>query len=157
MALEIGIKAPNFTLPSTIGKDFTLDITKFGKPLILYFYPADFTLGCTNEACGYRDTFELFQSFDIDIVGISKDSLESHYKFKTQYNLPYELLTDANMEIANLYQVTIPIINFTKRTTYLLDRYHKISSVYENIFVAKMHIQEMIKKAKGMNQMAKVI
>ena len=149
MALSIGKKAPHFSLPSSSGKEFNLAIDYLGKPLILYFYPADFTKGCTTEACSYRDSFDVFKGYDIDIVGISKDSVLSHKKFKEKYKLPFELLSDTKLEVAKKYDAVFPIINVTKRITYLLDKTHTIVAVYDNLFLAQKHIDEMVKKVKS--------
>lgn len=149
MSLKVGTKAPNFSLPSTSGKNFTLNIDKIGKPLIIYFYPKDFSAGCTAEACEFRDTFSLFRGFDIDIVGISRDSVLTHKEFKKAHNLPFELLADEDGEVAKLYDSVVPLINFTKRTTYLLDKQHKIVAVYENLFSATSHIKNMVQQVKN--------
>jgi hypothetical protein len=90
MPLPVGTKAPDFTLGSTSGKDFSLHRDMKNKPCILYFYPKDFSVGCTNEACSFRDTFEVFKELNITIIGISRDSLESHAKFKKTLALPFD-------------------------------------------------------------------
>ncbi len=149
MALKLGSKAPNFTLDSTTGKNFTLNIDKIGKPLIIYFYPKDFSSVCTAEACEFRDTFSMFREFEIDIVGISRDSVVTHREFKKAHNLPFELLADIDGEVAKQYDAVLPLINFTKRITYLLDKSHKIVAAYENLFGASSHIKEMVKQVKG--------
>lgn len=149
MALKLGSKAPNFTLDSTTGKNFTLNIDKIGKPLIIYFYPKDFSSGCTAEACEFRDTFSMFREFDIEIVGISRDSVVTHREFKKAHNLPFELLADIEGEVAKQYDAVLPLINFTRRITYLLDKSHKIVAAYENLFAATSHIKEMVKQVKS--------
>jgi len=153
MALKIGIKAPNFTLPSTSGKNFTLDIDQIGKPLIIYFYPKDFTAGCTAEACEFRDSFSVFRDFDIEIVGISRDSILTHRAFKNSKELPFELLADEDGAVAKQYDAMVPFINLTRRITYLLDKNHSIVGAYENMFAASGHIKAMIKELKS-NQIA---
>lgn len=148
MPLKINEKAPDFTLPSTTGTSFSLyEITK-GKPLILYFYPKDFTGGCTTEACEFRDHFALFRNLQIDIIGISKDDIETHLKFKQSYNLPFELLSDENGLVAERYKAIIPVIKVIRRITYLLDKEHKIAAVFESMFGAARHIEYMINKVK---------
>lgn len=149
MSLKIGDKAPNFTLDSTSGKKFTLESDKAGKPFILYFYPKDFTKGCTAEACEFRDAFSEFKGLDIDIVGISKDSVITHKAFQKEHNLPFELLADEDQKVAKLYHAIIPIVGLTKRITFLLDKDHQIVAIYEELFGATKHITEMIKKVKA--------
>jgi thioredoxin-dependent peroxiredoxin len=145
MPLATGQKAPDFTLPSTSGRNFSLYRDMENKPCILYFYPKDFSVGCTNEACSFRDTFEVFNELNIKIIGISRDSLESHLKFKKTLNLPFDLLADEGGKICAEYKTQLPFVpTFTKRTTYLLDKNQMILAVYENIFSSKRHIQTMV-------------
>ena len=149
MSLSIGSKAPRFLLPSSSGKNFDLEVDYKDKPLLLYFYPADFTRGCTAEACSYRDSFEVFKDYEVAIIGISKDSVSSHKRFRKEYKLPFELLSDTKLEVARKYDAVFPIVNITKRITYLLDKSHNIVAVYDNLFLAKSHIDEMMKKVKA--------
>ena len=148
MALTVGMQAPDFTLPSTTGKRFTLSQHMKGKACILYFYPKDFTPGCTKEACGFRDAFSFFRNMDIDILGISADTVLSHQKFKEKYELPFELLADVNRKVAKSYQATLPLIGTVRRITYLLAKDHKIAAVYKNLFGAEKHVQEMVETIK---------
>ncbi len=150
MALKVGSKAPDFSTPSTEGKDFNLDKDLFNKACILYFYPKDFTSGCTNEACGFRDTFEIFDNLNIPVYGISRDDVETHHKFRKALNLPFHLLADVDAKVSNLYD-TVPLLMpfFTKRTTYLLDKKHNVAAVYENIFSAEKHIKSMVENLKS--------
>jgi peroxiredoxin Q/BCP len=149
MALSVGKKAPSFILPSSSGQNFDLEVNFKDKPLLLYFYPADFTRGCTAEACSYRDSFEVFKEYDVDIIGISKDPISTHKRFKKEYKLPFELLSDTKLEVARKYDAVFPIVNITKRITYLLDKSHTIVAVYDNLFMAKSHIDVMMKKVKA--------
>lgn len=147
MPLPINTKAPDFNLPSTSGKNFSLYKDMLAKPCILYFYPKDFSVGCTNEACSFRDTFEVFLELNIKIIGISRDSLESHLKFKKTLNLPFDLLADEGGKVCAEYKTQLPFVPlFTKRTTYLLDKNQMILAVYENIFSSKRHIKAMIEQ-----------
>lgn len=146
MPLKINQQAPDFTLPSTNGKMFTLSKDMLNKPCILYFYPKDFTPGCTKEACEFRDSFTLFRDLQITVIGISRDDVNTHQAFKKQYKLPFDLLADIKGEVASLYDVSMPIIKFTRRTTYLLDKQHRVAAVYTNLFAAEKHIQSMIEQ-----------
>ncbi len=148
MALSVQTKAPDFTLPSTSGQDFTLSKDKAGKPCIIYFYPKDFTPGCTAEACDFRDNIAYFKDLDIDVIGISRDSVATHLRFQKTYELPFQLLADTKGEVARQYKALIPLLGVTKRITYLLDKNHTIVAVYENLFGAKNHIKEMIREVK---------
>jgi peroxiredoxin Q/BCP len=145
MSLPVGQKAPDFTLSSTTGKDFNLYRDMMGKPCVLYFYPKDFSMGCTTQACSFRDTFEVFHELDITVIGISRDSIESHLKFKKTLGLPFDLLADENGKVCEAYATQLPFVPaFTKRTTYLLDARQSILAVYENIFSSKKHIKTMV-------------
>lgn len=99
MALSKGRKAPDFQLPSSKDRNFRLSETLAGCPCILYFYPKDFTPGCTQEACDFRDNFSFFKELDIDVVGISKDTVATHKKFIETNKLPFELLSDEKGEV----------------------------------------------------------
>lgn len=149
MPLKINQPAPDFTLASSSRRMFTLSKDMFNKPCILYFYPKDFTPGCTKEACEFRDTFAIFRDLHISVIGISSDDINTHLEFKKQYNLPFDLLADTLGEVANLYEVSMPLIKFTRRTTYLLDKKHRIAAVYTNLFAAEKHIQAMIDQVKS--------
>lgn len=146
MALKVGDKAPKFSLTSTSGENFVLGKTNNSKACILYFYPKDFTSGCNREACDFRDNFEIFKNLSIDIYGISTDSISTHLRFKANYNLPFELLSDRHGKVSKLYKTRIPILNLSKRITYLLDKNHNIAAVYEDMFAAKKHIIMMIEE-----------
>jgi len=93
MAIEEGQPAPSFTLLGSDGKEHTL-LDYSGKMLIVYFYPKDNTPGCTKESCAFGEMFADLQSMDINLLGISKDSLASHNKFISKFNLPFTLLSD---------------------------------------------------------------
>ncbi|TAH17741.1 MAG: peroxiredoxin [Cytophagales bacterium] len=149
MSLKINVQAPNFTLASTSGNAFSLEKDLAGKPCILYFYPKDFTMGCTAEACEFRNEFEAFENVDVPIFGISKDDIPTHLRFKQQYKLPFELLADTSGLVTKMYDAVVPLIGYPQRTTYLLDHSHKIIAVYDNIIYPKGHIAAMIKGIKN--------
>ena len=94
MKLKVGDKAPDFELQATGGKVFRLGGSLTGGKLVLYFYPKDFTPGCTAEACGFRDEFSELRKSEIKVFGISTDSIESHERFKKEHQLPFDLLSD---------------------------------------------------------------
>ncbi|MFW5812005.1 MAG: thioredoxin-dependent thiol peroxidase [Alkalispirochaetaceae bacterium] len=100
--LEVGDKAPDFTLPDQDGKEVRL-ADYAGKRVILYFYPKDDTPGCTKEACSIRDTFPALSEKDAVVFGISADSVESHRKFKAKHNLPFTLLSDPDKQVIQAY------------------------------------------------------
>lgn len=145
MALKTGKKAPDFTLPSTSGKNFSLYKDCKGKACIIYFYPKDFTKVCTAEACDFRDQFAAFRDLDIPVLGISRDDMATHLRFKKEYKLPFELLSDEKGNVCNAYDALIPLIRVPKRITYFIDQDHIIQGVFSDMFESKKHVEEMIK------------
>ncbi|MDN0084569.1 peroxiredoxin [Crenobacter sp. SG2305] len=98
-----GQRCPDFTLPATSGKSFMLSTAK--KPLVIYFYPKDNTPGCTNEGMAFRDLYADFQAAGAEVVGVSRDGLKSHENFKAKLELPFELLSDSDETVCNLFDV----------------------------------------------------
>uniref|UniRef100_UPI004048ACC0 peroxiredoxin n=1 Tax=Roseivirga sp. TaxID=1964215 RepID=UPI004048ACC0 len=152
MALRVGAKAPEINLKSTNGKRFILSDDMSGKPCIIYFYPKDFTPGCTEEACTFRDAFSKFRDLEVDVFGISRDTVATHIKFKAAHNLPFELLSDLDGKVCKAYDALVPIIALPKRVTYLLDEKHSIAAVYQDMFGAKKHIEKMLNQMKSANR-----
>lgn len=124
--LEIGTKAPNFELPDQNGTIHTLEEYK-GKRIVLYFYPKDNTAGCTKQACGFSELYPQFIEKGAVVIGVSKDSVSSHKKFEEKYNLPFTLLSDAELSCIQAYDVWQEKNMYGKktmgvvRTTYLID------------------------------------
>ncbi|MEB2774084.1 peroxiredoxin [Algoriphagus sp. D3-2-R+10] len=145
MALKTGSTAPEFNLKSTGAKSIDLSTDLKGKAFILYFYPKDFTKGCTAEACEFRDQFAAFRNLEIPVLGISKDDIETHERFKKEYRLPFDLLSDPTGEVCKSYDALIPLIKMPKRITYLIDKDHKIAAVFSEMFESKGHIEAMLK------------
>ena len=124
--LEKGTKAPEFSLLDENGEIRNLSDYK-GKKLILYFYPKDNTPGCTKQACGFANLYPQFSEKGVEIVGISKDSVASHKKFKEKYSLPFTILSDTELQTIQAYDVWKEKKLYGKtsmgivRTTYLID------------------------------------
>jgi peroxiredoxin Q/BCP len=148
MALQIGQKAPDFKLNSTTGQILKMSENLKGKAFILYFYPKDFTRGCTAEACEFRDQFEAFRNLDVPVFGISRDDIPTHEKFKKAYKLPFDLLSDPDGKVCKSYDALIPLIKMPKRVTYLIDDKHEIAGVFSDMFESKGHIESMLAKLK---------
>ncbi len=145
MALALRSQAPNFQLASTSAKVFNLR-EHLGKPLILFFYPKDFTKGCTAEVCEFRDQFSEFRDMDVPVFGISRDDIPTHEKFKKAHQLPFDLLSDPDGSVCKSYDALIPIVKMPKRVTYLLDKDHQIAGIFEGLFENKKHVSAMIAK-----------
>lgn len=123
--LEIGTTAPEFTLPDQNGQMHSLSDYR-GQKVIHYFYPKDMTSGCTNQACNFRDRYPQFQEKGAVVLGVSKDTVESHKRFEEKQGLPFTLLSDTDLEVITAYDVrkigkdgkpTKSLI----RSTYLID------------------------------------
>ena len=102
MELKVGDKAPQFKLQDQDGKSHTLSELK-GKTTLIYFYPKDETPGCTVQACSLRDNFEELQKKGMDVIGVSKDDVKSHDKFKQHHNLPFDILADPEHSMIESY------------------------------------------------------
>ncbi len=139
--LETGIKAPGFELPDQNGKIHTLDEYR-GRKVILYFYPKDNTAGCTKQACGFSELYPQFTEKGAVIIGVSKDSVASHKKFEEKFNLPFTLLSDAELSCIKAYDVWKEKTNYGKktmgvvRTTYLIDENGIIQKAAGNVRAA---------------------
>ena len=139
--LEIGTKAPDFTLPDQNGNMHSLSEYR-GKKVILYFYPKDNTPGCTKQACGFAERFPQFTEKGAVVLGISKDSVASHKKFEEKYGLPFTLLADSELVAIQAYDVWKEKKNYGKtymgvvRSTYLIDENGKIVKAFDKVKAA---------------------
>lgn len=124
--LEVGTKAPEFTLPDQNGEMHSLADYK-GKKVILYFYPRDNTPGCTKQACGYSERYPQFLEQGVEILGVSKDTVASHKRFEEKQDLKFTILSDPELDVIKAYDVWKEKKNYGKvsmgvvRTTYLID------------------------------------
>ena len=132
--LEIGMKAPEFTLKDKDGIDVSINDFK-GKKIVLYFYPRDNTPGCTRQACAFAGAYERFREKDVVVIGISKDSVGSHLKFAEKYNLPFILLSDTELEVIKAYGVWQEKKQYGKisfgvvRTTFIINEEGNIEKI----------------------------
>lgn len=120
--LETGAKAPEFILNSHEGTKTSLSDLLQNGPLILYFYPADFTPGCTKEACSIRDIHNDIQSVGLQVAGVSPQDEDSHRRFREEHNLPFILLSDPEKVAINMYDVDGPFGVGVRRATYLISQ-----------------------------------
>jgi len=139
--LEVGVKAPDFTLPDQNGDLHSLSDYR-GKKVILYFYPKDNTPGCTKQACGFAERYPKFMDKGAVVLGISKDSVASHKKFEEKYGLPFTILSDPELVAIQAYDVWQEKKNYGKtymgvvRTTYLIDEEGKIAKAFDKVKAA---------------------
>lgn len=127
--LDIGTKVKDFTLLDDEGAEFKFS-DNLGKKFVIYFYPKDNTPGCTTQACEFRDSYHRFKEMDVDVIGISADSVESHKKFKEKYDLPFKLLADTEREVIEQFEVAKKPTGI-KRSTFIIDEEGKVEKVYE--------------------------
>jgi peroxiredoxin Q/BCP len=136
--LKSGDKAPKFELENDRGSMTSLDDLLSGGPLILYFYPADFTPGCTREACTIRDIHNDIQAVGLQVVGISPQDAESHKRFRETHDLPFVLLCDPDKKVARAYDVDGPFGVGVRRATFLIDEDGTIrDAVQADIMIGK--------------------
>lgn len=136
--LEIGQKAPEFTLTDKNGKQVSLS-DFLGKKVVLYFYPKDSTPGCTRQACAFAGAYDEFKAKNAEVIGVSKDSIASHAKFAEKNGLPFILLSDPELEAINAYgvwqekkrcgKVSMGVV----RTTFIIDESGNIQSVMPDV------------------------
>lgn len=156
--LEIGMKAPDFSLPSTEGREVSLaDFS--GKWLILYFYPKDNTPGCTKEACSFRDTRAEFNEIGAVIRGVSRDSIDSHHKFIARNTLTFPLLSDSDGSMMKAYGVIGGGLFggsalAVKRSTFLIDGDGVIRRIWRRVKVSE-HIDEVLAVLKEIQNTSK--
>ncbi len=152
MPISANNPAPDFALPDDAGKTRRLSDYR-GKPIILYFYPADDTPGCTKEACNFRDDYSAYVKSGVTILGVSPDSVASHVKFKEKYKLPFPLLADEGHKVCDKYGVWGPKKMMGReyegvlRTTFLIDPEGQIARVFENVKPAE-HSTEVLAALK---------
>lgn len=150
--IEVGTKAPDFTLKDKDGKEVSLS-DFLGKKVVLYFYPKDNTPGCTRQACAFAGAYEEFKSKNFEVIGISKDSVASHVKFAEKYSLPFVLLSDPERQAIEAYgvwqekkmcgKVSMGVV----RTTFIIDENGNIEEIMPKV-KPDTNAQEILDKLK---------
>lgn len=147
--LKVGDAAPDFILKHKDGE--TMNLSDFqGQKVVLYFYPKDDTPGCTKEACSFRDATDVYAEKNIKVLGVSMDNDESHGKFASKYNLPFQLLADADHKIADAYgaygekQFMGKTHTGVLRKTFLIDEQGRIKKIFDKVNVSE-HADEVLK------------
>lgn len=154
MSVEPGQQAPDFTLPTDGNGSVSLSELA-GKKVVLYFYPKDDTSGCTAEACGFRDAFPDYSGTGAVVIGISKDSVASHDKFKKKHNLPFILASDKTGEVCEKYGAWIEKSMYgrkymgTDRSTFLIDERGTVRGVWRKVRVPG-HVAHVLKAAQAL-------
>jgi len=138
--IAIGDKAPDFTASDDAGNDVSLVSLLSKGPLILYFYPADFTPVCTAEACGIRDLSEDLEGVDMQVVGVSPQNGSSHQRFKARYELPFPLICDTSKTLIKAYGCNGPLGMGVRRATFLIDEDGVVQDRVVSDFFAGSHV-----------------
>jgi peroxiredoxin Q/BCP len=141
--LKTGMPAPDFTAKLDDGSDFRLSDHR-GKPVVLYFYPADETPGCTTQACSFRDGYGQVRQHGASIYGISTDSTESHQAFREHHSLPFQLIADTTKQIRKLYDAETLFGFLTARVTYVIDAEGIIRQAFRSDLRPKTHIDAIV-------------
>ncbi len=149
--LRVGDIAPDFSVTFADGKVFRLGDFRGKKNVVLFFYPKNFTPGCTKEVCGFRDNYAVLKKHDAEVVGVSCDVDESHRQFSVRYDLPYTLIPDTTQEIAKAYGAAGRLgglLPGAKRVTYVIDTSGIVRGVFHHEVLVGRHIGESIELLK---------
>lgn len=145
-----GDTAPPFSLKDQNGRSVSLSQYK-GRPIVLYFYPADETPGCTKQACAFRDSYEKFKKAGAEVIGVSGDSSESHKNFAKKYRLPYTLLSDEGNKLRKDWGIPGDFFgSLPGRQTYVIDKKGVVQLVFNNQFQPEKHVDETLKILQSM-------
>jgi peroxiredoxin Q/BCP len=146
-----GSVAPDFTLPSQSGEVVSLGDFLGKRPVVLFFYPKDNTLGCTKEVCAFRDGFEELGKLNAEIIGISSDSVESHKDFAEKHELPFTLLSDEGGKVRRQYGVPTTLGLLPGGVTYVIDKDGMVRNVFSSQLGVERHVEEALKTLASMS------
>jgi len=147
MSLKIGDKLPSFSAKDTNGNIFNSQDYIGKQPLVIYFYPKDDTPGCTVQACSFRDNYQEFKDLGAEVIGISSDTVTSHLKFKSKFNLPFILLSDNDKKLRKLFGVQNSLFIIPGRETFVIDKQGLVVMVF-NSMSSEIHITKALKVLK---------
>src|SRR5580693_1318863 len=150
--IQVGDKAPDFTLPDQSGEEVSLHDRLGSHVVVLYFYPKDNTSGCTAEACAFRDSYEVFTDAGAEVIGVSSDSVDKHAGFAGKHSLPFTLLSDRGGVVRKLYGVPAVFGLIPGRVTYVIDREGTVRQIFNSMTNISGHVNdalEMVKQLQG--------
>lgn len=150
--VKVGDKAPDFTLPDQTGSTVNLRDFIGNKIIVLYFYPRDFSRGCTTEACAFRDSYDVFVEAGAQVLGVSPQSVDSHNKFAIVNKLPFVLLSDEHGKIRELYGVPSTLGLFSGRVTYIIDKQGIVRHMFSSQSHPTKHIEEALKIVRELSR-----
>ena len=146
--IQVGDKAPDFTLPSQSGEQVRLQDRIGERVVVLYFYPKDNTSGCTAEACAFRDSHEAFSDAGAEVIGVSSDSSGKHAGFASKHQLPFTLLADQGAKIRKAWGVPAVMGLIPGRVTYVIDRTGTVRHVFNSMTNIDGHVGEALEVVK---------
>jgi thioredoxin-dependent peroxiredoxin len=146
--IQVGTKAPDFTLPSQSGAPVRLQDRLGERVIVLYFYPRDDTRGCTAEACAFRDSHEVFADAGAEVIGISSDSVDRHAAFAGKHDLPFTLLSDKGGQVRKSYGVPAVLGVLPGRVTYVIDREGSVRHVFSSMTNIGQHVSDALETVR---------
>ena len=146
--IQVGDKAPDFTLPSQSGDEVRLFDRLGERVVVLYFYPKDNTSGCTAEACAFRDSYETFTDADAEVIGVSSDSADKHAAFAGKHNLPFTLVADKGGRVRQSYGVPSVLGVIPGRVTYVIDRTGTVRHVFSSMTNIGQHVNDALEMVR---------
>jgi peroxiredoxin Q/BCP len=142
--VQVGDRAPDFTLPSQSGDPVRLQERLGGRVVVLYFYPRDDTRGCTAEACAFRDSHEVFTDAGAEVIGVSSDPVNRHAAFAGKYHLPFTLLSDQGGRVRRRYGVPAVLGLLPGRVTYVIDRQGTVRHIFNSMTNITQHVNDAL-------------
>jgi peroxiredoxin Q/BCP len=146
--IEIGSRAPEFSLPDQRGRRVNLTDYLGKTNLVVYFYPKDESFGCTKEACSFRDNYEVFKEVGAEVIGISSDDISSHQAFAANHKLPFILLSDKDKSVAEKYGVGKSLGILPGRVTFVIDRQGIVRLMFSSQLNFEKHVSEALETLK---------
>lgn len=153
--LEIGNRAPDFTLPSSNGEKISLSQFLGKKKVVIFFYPMDESPVCSREAEAFKNKYKAFKELDAEVLGISSQSVESHKSFIKHHNLPYFLLSDLDNDVRKLYGVSSTLGIVPKRVTFVIDKEGNINYIFSSQLQPAKHAEQALLALKSDNSSEK--
>jgi peroxiredoxin Q/BCP len=150
--LKVNQPAPDFEATLDDGSSFRLSSLRGEKNIVLYFYPADFTAGCTAEACRFRDSYEAMKALDAVVLGVSGNSAESHARFREKHGLGFPLIADEDRSIAALYDVKGALPLLRPRVTYVIDKQGVIRAAFRHDIAIGRHLTDTLRALEALEK-----
>ncbi len=153
MKVRVGDKAPDFSLPNQSGQVVSLRDFVGKRSVILFFYPKDFTMGCTTETRSFSERYEEFRQLGAEVIGVSSDSVESHGSFASECNASFSLLSDEGGKVRNLYGVESSLGLMPGRVTYVIDPNGIVRHIYSSQLNPGKHVKEALETLRTFEQL----